>query len=1024
MNPGLRRFLMTAAALACASPAFAQATGTITGRVTERGTDRPLVGAQVRIVGTTRGAVTSDSGTYRIVNVPAGTTQIAAQRLGYGPQSRSVAVAGNATVTADFSMTTAVTTLDALTITATGQTERRRENGAPTATIDSASLPKAAISTLSDALSSRVAGVVVQTSAGETGAGSRIRIRGSNSISLSNDPLLIIDGVRADNSTNSSAQATGGQLPSRFNDINPEEIEDVEIIKGPAAAALYGTAAANGVIQVTTKKGRAGRTRWEAFGEGGNLHDVNEYPDNLRSYGHTASGGLVTNCSLFRRTSGVSSACVAIDSVVSNIPIKAAGIEGNGNRKLVGLSTTGGSDVATYFISGEYHREQNVVAVNAQQQLNLRTNLRAQLTRALDANLNIGYVNSDLRRPQNDNNSFGVVSASLLGRAADCSPTGAKLHPGLCTNGTDTVSHGYYNQGIDPNAFFNLNTRQQVQRLIGGLTSNWTPYSWASVNATVGADLNHRNDNETLPPDVLPISQDQLDGYRAIEKAIISTYTADMNATGTYNYDRFKFVSSLGTQYTDNAFTRTDAFGAKLLAGTNSLAGTTARFSVGEVNQDVRTLGFLGREEVGFADRVFVTAAIRTDRNSAFGTNFRRVYYPSLSASWVLSDEKFFPHISALSSFRLRAARGSAGQNPGFLAAQQFFNPVAVTVAGTDVPGFTIGGTGNPNLKPEKSTEAEGGFDMGLFGDRLNLEYTHYSKTTRDELVNVNLAPSLGSATNRFLNLGRVKNWGDEAVVNAVIVNRSAMRLDLRMNGSWNSNRLETLGLDENGVPIPQFTGGFDDTQIFKPGLPLGAYYVRQITSVNDANHDGMIACPQGLGSPGCEFTLADSATYSGSPFPTVELNITPGLDLGHWARITATFDHRGGQKIYNLTGSYRNAIFLNGAPVQQPSSSNLFQQAAAQASTLGFNGGYVEDASFTKLREVTVAFNLPERFAARAHASSATLTLAGRNLHTWTKYSGVDPEVNAGAQANFTTTDFLTAPQIRYLTARLSLGF
>jgi TonB-dependent starch-binding outer membrane protein SusC len=261
-------------------------------------------------------------------------------------------------------------------------------------------------------------------------------------------------------------------------------------------------------------------------------------------------------------------------------------------------------------------------------------------------------------------------------------------------------------------------------------------------------------------------------------------------------------------------------------------------------------------------------------------------------------------------------------------------------------------------------------------------------------------------------------------VVRASILNRDKLKLDLTMNGSWTRNKLADLGVDENGVPIPQFTGGFDDTQIFKVGLPLGAYYIRGITSVNDANGDGMIACPNGPGSTGCEYTLADSASYQGTPFPQVELNFTPSLEIGKYVRMTATLDHRGGQKLYNLTGVYRNSIFLNGSAVQAPNAGNLAQQAAAQAATFGFNGGYIEDASFTKLREVTLSLSLPQRFAAQAHASSATLTVAGRNLHTWSKYTGLDPELNAAAQANFTTADFLTAPQVRYFTVRLALGF
>jgi outer membrane receptor protein involved in Fe transport len=642
--------------------------------------------------------------------------------------------------------------------------------------------------------------------------------------------------------------------------------------------------------------------------------------------------------------------------------------------------------------------------------------------------LSLGYVNSDLRRPQNDNNSFGVVSGSLLGKAADCSPTGAKDHPALCSGGADTLSHGYFNPGLDPNDFFNINTRQQVQRVIGSVTSNWTPAGWLAVTGTVGGDVDHRTDDETLPPNVLPVDQDRLDGYRSVNRALIGNYTANLSAAATYDYAGLKFVSTVGTQYTDVAFTRTDAFGAKLLAGTGSLAGTTARFAVSEVNNDVRTLGFLGRQQVSWADRLFVTGGIRTDRNSAFGTNFRRVYYPSLSMSWVVSDDGRLPgnlpRVPALSSLRLRAASGSAGQNPGYLAAEQFYTPVAVAVNGTDVPAFTAGGAGNPNLKPEKSKETEAGVDLGLFNGRVSIGYTHYDKVTRDELVNVVLAPSLGTSTNRFQNLGRVRNYGDEASLTADLLNADQVKLGFTLNGSWSRNHLDDLGVDENGTPIPQFTGGFDDTQIFTGGLPLGAYYGRAITSVSDANHDGLIACPDGPGSDGCEFTLADSASYQGSPFPLIEINFTPSLTIGRYARLTARFDHRGGQKIYNLTGVYRNAIFLNGAAVQLPSSANLEQQAAAQAAANGFNGGYIENASFTKLREMTLTVFLPQALAAKAGAGSATLTFAGRNLHTWTKYTGLDPELNAGAQANFTTTDFLTAPQVRYFTARLALSF
>ena len=1012
--------LVVAAALALTAPALAQGTvGTITGTVHERGSERLLPGVQVRVVGTQRGAVTDPSGRYRIVGVPTGSVQLTAQLIGYAPLPRAITLTESG-ATVDFTLTQAATTLDQIVVTATGQSERRRESGASTATIESGQITTAAVSTFADVLSSRAPGVVVMSSAGESGAGTRIRIRGSNSISLSNEPLLIVDGIRLDNTPQSTPISTGGQFPSRINDINPEEIENIEVIKGPAAAALYGTAASNGVIQVTTKRGHAGKTRWDTFGELGKLDDVNEYPPNYRSYGHSASGVLRTNCSLFARTSG---SCVAVDSTISNIPIESSGILKSGDRRLIGMSATGGSDVSTYFISGEYQKEQNVVSVNGLQRMNLRTNLRAQLARSLDAQLSIGYMNSELRRPQNDNNSYGVVSASLLGGAANCSPGLAKLHASLCLGGTDTVSFGYYNKGYSPYDFFGIDVRQNVQRLTGGLTSNWTPSGWLAINGTLGADINHRGDTQTLAPDQLLVDQPSQEGYRGVNNANIFNFTSSVNASATWNpAPTLKLITTVGSQYTDVGFHRTDAYGAKLLSGSGSLAATSARFAVAELTNDIRTLGFIGREQVAWRDRVFVTGGIRSDKNSAFGANFARILYPSLSASWVASEEGFFPKTHALSSFRLRAAIGSAGQNPGYLAAEQYYLPVTSFVHGQDVPAFTIGGAGNSTLRPEKSTEMEGGFDLGLFGDRLSIELTHYDKTTRDELVNVNNAPSLGTSPNRFINVGRVRNSGEEAMVRATLIDRRFVTFDVGVSASWTRNNVIDLGKDETGTPVPEFTGGFDATQIFKAGLPLGAYYANAV-SFSDANGDGMIACPNGPGSASCEFSVTDAPVFLGTPFPKAELSIAPSLSVG-WARLSATIDHRGGQQLFNLTGVYRNALFANSAAVQLPNSGNLAQQAAAQAASVGFEGGFVEDASFTKLREVALALTLPRRFAARAGAGSAVVTFAGRNLGTWTRYTGLDPELNAGAQSNFAAADFLTAPQVRYFTARLALSF
>ena len=1018
---------LAAILLPAAAVAQQGAAGTITGRVLDRQSQRPLDGVQIRVVGTPRGAQTDQTGTYRIVGVPAGSVTIVSQRIGYGPVTRTVVVPASGSVTQDFTLAVSATQLDQVIVTATGETQRKRETGNSIASIDTSTLNLAAVTNFSAVLAARAPGVSVVNSGGTVGGGSRIRIRGSNSISLSNDPLLIIDGVRIDNSSSSNSIGVGGQVPSRFNDINPDEIESIEIIKGPAAAALYGTAASNGVIQITTKKGRSGKTRFDFVSELGKSNDVNTYPANFAAVGRTPSGGFVRNCGIDLQARRL----CTVDSIVVNNPLQNASPFRDGNRRQIGVSASGGGDAATYFLSGDYQKEQGVYDINHSQQLNLRTNIRSQLRRNLDATVSVGYVNSDLRLPQNDNNLFGAIGSGLLGSAFDCSPT--RSYPTIC--GADTTSRGFAARQT-PQEIFAINTRQGVQRFIGSVTSNYQALSWLNFTGTLGADVNNRFDQNTFPPNaILLFGLDE--GQRQANRAVISSYTSNINATGTYDIQpTLRSTTSIGTQFNQELFKRTDAFGAKLLGGTNSLNGTSARFAVNEVNQDVRTLGYYAREQIAWRDRVFLTGAIRTDRNSAFGRDFSNVLYPSVSGSWVIGEEDFFPKaLSAVSLLRLRSAYGVSGQRPGFRAADFFYNPVSVTVDGQDVPGFTIGSPGNPNLSPEKSAELEGGFDLGLFNDRVSVEYTHYTKKTTDALVLVTLPPSLGLGNDRFQNVGQVSNRGDEVAIRLSALNRDNVKLDLTSNLTFTKNNLDDLGRDAKGNPITQQFLGFSSSQVIRNGLPLGSYFARPITSFGDLNNDGMVSrvnCPGQpvvTGGPGCEITVGDTNEFLGTPFPTREFTFSPALELYKNFRVSALLDHRGGHKLLNFTRQFRcTSSFTNCEEAADKKAGTPFEQAAIIAGSLTGRStvaGFLEDATFTKLREVAVTLTLPGQLSSRMRASGASLTFAGRNLKTWTDYTGFDPEVNAQQSVgNFNSNDFLTQPNLRYYTARLNLTF
>jgi TonB-dependent SusC/RagA subfamily outer membrane receptor len=305
-------------------------TGAITGQVTQSGTGQPVPSAQVQIVGTSFGALTNDQGRFTMRAVPARTVTVRVLRVGYGEQSKAVTVPAGGSVTADFALNAVSVTLTPVVVsTATGE-QRSVEIGNSVSQINAAKVAEAQpIRSVEDLLNSRAAGVVVTTGT-QTGTGSRIRIRGQSSLNLSNDPIYVIDGIRMTSNLGSNTFSTGGSNASRVGDINPDEIESIEVVKGPSAATLYGTDAANGVIVITTKRGRTGPSRWNVYGESGLLTDQNTYPWNYTIAGHTATSAAYRECTLPQVSTG---ACIK-DSVRTYAPIHDPDATplGNGDR--------------------------------------------------------------------------------------------------------------------------------------------------------------------------------------------------------------------------------------------------------------------------------------------------------------------------------------------------------------------------------------------------------------------------------------------------------------------------------------------------------------------------------------------------------------------------------------------------------------------------------------------------------------------------------------------------------------------
>ncbi len=987
--PGIATAALLFAAFA-AGPVQAQQ-GTVAGQVTDKTNQEAVAGAQVLIVGTSLQGRSGRDGQYTITRVPPGQYSVQARLIGYATATRSVSVVAGETATADFALTAAAVSLDAVVISATGAEQLKREIGNTVGTIDAAKITQdAAPSTTSDLLNSRIPGVEVMQSGGTTGTGSRIRIRGATSLSLRNEPIIIVDGVRIDNAPQAGnlENFTGGQAPSRLNDLNPDDIESVEVVKGPSAAALYGTDAANGVIQIRTKRGRPGPTKWTASAGGGTLNDRGDWPANF--FSRQANG---TSCRLSSQARGICT-IVGVDSfnpLVQNTPFR------QGVRQQYDLSASGGNEVTTFFLSGGFERERGVFQSNDLRKTTLRANVHNQVSRLMDISAGVGYVSSVLALPQNDNNDQGIVASGLLGFPFD---TVAPLAGVTDPNG------GY--RFLTPQQAFLISVAQRVERFTGNLNINFRPASFLTMIGTAGYDVTNQGDNQLTPPGVIPLDQNRFDGNANANRAQTFAYTASFATTASFRLSSVvNSNTTVGVQYFKNVFQQVQAAGRKVVAGTSGLGGVVVP-SVGDTTAPFVTLGGYVEERVGIRDRLYITGAVRADKNSSFGTSFSNILYPKLSGSWVISEEPFFPRMSWLGSLRLRAAWGKSGRAPGTLDALHFFRPVAVAANGTDVPGVTIGGSGKPSLKPEQTREFETGFDADLIEQRLHFEATYYNKDSKDGLIAVQLAPSIGESFTRFDNLGEVSNKGYELLLTAQVMNRPNLQWNVTASAWGNKNRV--LKTDSIGSPIIFGLGGA--TQRHQVGYPAGGYWGTPYTFA-DTSGDGLI-------KP-AEIAFGDSDTFQGSSVPTHGASLSTEVNFLRHFRLFGQFDGRWGNKLDNSTEAFR-CIFGICAGARVPGSSLADQAAALTAPAV--ETGFFQDGGFIKLREVSLTYFAPAEWASKFGASSLSITATGRNLVTWTNYRGPDPEVNDIGQFNFSVADFLTQPPVRQFMARVNVTF
>lgn len=953
--------------------------GGVWGQVRDSTTGRPLAGVQMSVRGTTSRWVTNDSG-YYLMRAPFGPQIVVARLVGYDPVER-VFIVADSTVSAatrlDIIMRLHAAKLQEVVVTATG-VQRRLElaNDITIINVDSV-MQTTPIRTVTDLLETRVPGLEVLHTSGEPGAPSRIRLRGISSISRNSDPILVIDGVRVDISESGDttlAQTSQGTLrshflsPSRLDQIDPNSIETLEVFKGPSAAALYGPDAANGVIVITTKRARPGPAHWQLSVTQGMSELPGSYPVGLFRFGHIVGGGTSILCPPTQYT------CVA-DSLVAFQALNDARFAplGRGRRTAVSASVSGGSAALQYSFTGSGSYELGILRlpdVEAQRYQTFRGSAPPSWMRRPD-HLTTWSGTSQLSSQLSPN-----ARVELLSTLTTRNQQQSSLESAISVLRSTYVDRSQL--GRDPliPEFYERATSKALD--ITNIASlNWQPWSWLPITASLGLNVGNRDDESLLPPHLHPFTLDSAGHFGAgtgrllTRSANIGTNLRTPLPLGMH------MLTSVGMNLTATSFDSRSVGGYGVADGEEE-----PRFLTGPTSQsssNATTIGWYVAPSFAITPRLFLSTGYRLDGGSTSGTHATFNGFPKLGASWLVSDEKFFPLRAVFSTLRVRLAYGHAGVQPGLTDRLRLYESGSIPgVSGSLVDILHLLSLGNTRLRPERSTELEGGFDADLFDGRVSVSYTGYDKLRRDALVTIPVAPSVHGGGTYTVNLGEVSNKGAEVTLGLEPLRSAPLTWRVNLNLSTNANKLVRLAPGQPPIDLGQ--------ERLVPGYPLFGRWAKPVVGWLDANRDHLIDTS--------EVILGDTAVYIGQPLPKYHASMSTSLGLLR-GRVTvdATFDYQDGQTQLDADGHDPLLLAAN-----DPRASEAEQAAVAALDKTPF--GLIQTVNTLRFNSLSVSVAMPDGVARAFRARTMSVALQGTNLGLHTNYRSLDPTVNAGEHA------------------------
>lgn len=972
-----------------------QGTGILQGQVVEEGPARPLPGVEVQVLDTNLSTVTNDQGRYRITGVPAGAVSVRAGGLGYRAVTHEATVEPGQARTVDFELPVSAIQIDEVVGVAYGE-RTRREIGSSISTVGSDRLSVSPVSRIDGVLQGKASGVQIVQNAGDPGAGMTIRVRGSSSIAASNQPLWVIDGVPIFDE-DFSQLGMGGQDLSGITGISPDDIESISILKDAAATAMYGSRGSNGVVIVRTKRGQQGATRFTintstGFQDVPNRLDLLNSTQYLEYFNESATNdGYAEN---YYGTIGVDDTISTDwqDAIFRTSPVTS-----------LDLSVSGGQDRISYRLSGSYFDQEGVVMGSGYERFNARANVDVNAHERLSIRGSLALSWETIDRLEGDWSLTGVVPMTVAAQP---------LFPVRLEDGSfQGLGSGFPPDGLNyPNgvamATYNW-AETRTRRGLGNVEARLQIAQPLTLTARAGFDILTLRENQWEDPRVDGIYAVAAGGIAKTGFSTGDRFVADGYLTYEPDIQGHDVTVTAGgtVEMTDDelSFVRGEGFSNPYF----SRVRNAANIIVGDATASSNNLvGAFSRVDYALKDRYFLTGNFRADASSRFGPANRWGYFPGASFTWLVSEEEFFPVDGPVQDLRFRINYGITGNQA---ISDYPYQGLWGSYNYGPESGLAPSSLENRELKWERTREFNVGLDAAFLEGRIGVEADYYVKKTDDLLLSRPITATSGF-TSVFANVGSIENRGVELRVNTINIrpgDPAGFRWTSDFNISFNQNEVTALANDE------PFNAGRRNVNRVEVGQPLGAFHMLRFLGVDSETGDAIFSDEREIvGSPHPDFTGGFTNSFQWRGF-----DLSAFLQFSHGAEIfnaMRLFADAGGWYLDNQFEHVMDRWQEPGDQTDVPRASFNGTSGARELSSR-----FIEDGSYVRIQEVRLGYDLPQRLAGALSASSLQLYVTGQNLHTFTDYTGFQPDVNSdGSSTNIGLgVDFYAYPVPRAIT-------